>query len=73
MTEKKPTLCMVAGPNGSGKTTTTIQSMTIPLMVNFLFCSIVQSMAWFSKNTLTISPNGHRLYARIKVNKFANI
>lgn len=25
MTEKRPTLCVVAGPNGSGKTTTTIQ------------------------------------------------
>lgn len=25
MTERKPTLCIVAGPNGSGKTTTTIQ------------------------------------------------
>lgn len=25
MKEKKPTLCVVAGPNGSGKTTTTIQ------------------------------------------------
>lgn len=25
MNEKKPTLCIVAGPNGSGKTTTTIQ------------------------------------------------
>lgn len=25
MSEKKPTLCIVAGPNGSGKTTTTIQ------------------------------------------------
>lgn len=25
MTSKKPTLCIVAGPNGSGKTTTTIQ------------------------------------------------
>lgn len=25
MTEKKPTLCIVAGPNGSGKTTTTVQ------------------------------------------------
>ena len=25
MTGKKPTLCIVAGPNGSGKTTTTIQ------------------------------------------------
>ena len=25
MIEKKPTLCVVAGPNGSGKTTTTIQ------------------------------------------------
>lgn len=25
MTERKPTLCVVAGPNGSGKTTTTIQ------------------------------------------------
>lgn len=25
MKEKKPTLCIVAGPNGSGKTTTTIQ------------------------------------------------
>lgn len=25
MTDKKPTLCVVAGPNGSGKTTTTIQ------------------------------------------------
>ena len=25
MTEKKPTLCVVAGPNGSGKTTTTVQ------------------------------------------------
>ena len=25
MTRRKPTLCVVAGPNGSGKTTTTIQ------------------------------------------------
>ena len=25
MTGRKPTLCVVAGPNGSGKTTTTIQ------------------------------------------------
>lgn len=25
MTERRPTLCVVAGPNGSGKTTTTIQ------------------------------------------------
>ena len=25
MAEKRPTLCVVAGPNGSGKTTTTIQ------------------------------------------------
>jgi len=25
MKKKKPTLCIVAGPNGSGKTTTTIQ------------------------------------------------
>ena len=25
MTEKEPTLCVVAGPNGSGKTTTTVQ------------------------------------------------
>lgn len=25
MTDRKPTLCVVAGPNGSGKTTTTIQ------------------------------------------------
>ena len=25
MSDKKPTLCIVAGPNGSGKTTTTIQ------------------------------------------------
>ena len=25
MTDQKPTLCVVAGPNGSGKTTTTIQ------------------------------------------------
>ena len=25
MTERKPTLCVVAGPNGSGKTTTTMQ------------------------------------------------
>ena len=25
MTQKKPTLCVVAGPNGSGKTTTTVQ------------------------------------------------
>lgn len=25
MIEKKPTLCIVAGPNGSGKTSTTIQ------------------------------------------------
>ena len=25
MTEKRPTLCVVAGPNGSGKTTTTVQ------------------------------------------------
>lgn len=25
MAEKKPTLCVVAGPNGSGKTTTTVQ------------------------------------------------
>ena len=25
MTERRPTLCVVAGPNGSGKTTTTVQ------------------------------------------------
>ena len=25
MSERRPTLCVVAGPNGSGKTTTTIQ------------------------------------------------
>ena len=25
ITERRPTLCIVAGPNGSGKTTTTIQ------------------------------------------------
>ena len=25
MKAKKPTLCVVAGPNGSGKTTTTVQ------------------------------------------------
>ena len=25
MSDKKPTLCIVAGPNGSGKTTTTVQ------------------------------------------------
>ena len=25
MIERKPTLCVVAGPNGSGKTTTTVQ------------------------------------------------
>ena len=25
MVEKRPTLCVVAGPNGSGKTTTTVQ------------------------------------------------
>lgn len=25
MKERKPTLCVVAGPNGSGKTTTTVQ------------------------------------------------
>ncbi len=25
MIDRKPTLCVVAGPNGSGKTTTTVQ------------------------------------------------
>ena len=25
MTDKRPMLCVVAGPNGSGKTTTTVQ------------------------------------------------
>ena len=28
MTDRKPTLCVVAGPNGSGKTTTTVQLLT---------------------------------------------
>ena len=28
MTNRRPTLCVVAGPNGSGKTTTTIQLLT---------------------------------------------
>ena len=28
MTDRRPTLCVVAGPNGSGKTTTTIQLLT---------------------------------------------
>jgi predicted ABC-type ATPase len=28
MTDRRPTLCVVAGPNGSGKTTTTIQVLT---------------------------------------------
>jgi len=28
MTGRRPTLCVVAGPNGSGKTTTTIQLLS---------------------------------------------
>ena len=37
MIERKPTLCVVAGPNGSGKTTTTIQLLQDEWAANSLY------------------------------------
>ena len=37
MTEKRPTLCVVAGPNGSGKTTTTVQLLNNEWAVDSLY------------------------------------
>lgn len=37
MTEKKPTLCVIAGPNGSGKTTTTEQLLANEWGANSLY------------------------------------
>ena len=33
---KKPTLCVVAGPNGSGKTTTTVQLLNAAKAITFV-------------------------------------
>ena len=37
MADRKPTLCVVAGPNGSGKTTTTIQLLQDEWTANSLY------------------------------------
>lgn len=37
MTEKRPTLCVVAGPNGSGKTTTTVQLLNNEWAIDSLY------------------------------------
>ena len=37
MNEKNPTLCIVAGPNGSGKTTTTVQLLYNEWVENSLY------------------------------------
>jgi len=41
MIERKPTLCVVAGPNGSGKTTTTIQLLQDEWAANSLYTSML--------------------------------
>ena len=51
MTDKKPTLCVVAGPNGSGKTTTTVQLLNDEwtwkaLRQNEEGENVVQRMTW---------------------------
>lgn len=49
MTEKKPTLCIVAGPNGSGKTSTTIQLLHYEWGDNSLYINpdnIAQEKIW---------------------------
>ena len=37
MEEKRPTLCIVAGPNGSGKTSTTMQLLHYEWTENSLY------------------------------------
>ena len=51
MTDKKPTLCVVAGPNGSGKTTTTVQLLNDEMTWKALRQNeegenVVQRMTW---------------------------
>ena len=40
MSIRKPTLCVVAGPNGSGKTTTTIQLLNDEWTPIWVYASI---------------------------------
>ena len=37
MTERRPTLCVIAGPNGSGKTTTTVQLLNNEWVADSLY------------------------------------
>lgn len=57
MRERKPTLCVVAGPNGSGKTTTTIQLLQDEWTANSIYINpdnIAQEMFgdWNSLNAV---------------------
>jgi predicted ABC-type ATPase len=45
MTEIRPTLCVVAGPNGSGKTTTTTQLLENEWTADSLY---ITSFAYFT-------------------------
>ena len=44
MTEKRPTLCVVAGPNGSGKTTTTVQLLNNEWAIDSLYVHLPQPL-----------------------------
>lgn len=52
MNEKNPTLCIVAGPNGSGKTSTTVQLLHNEWAENSLYINpdnIAQEQYEFSR------------------------
>ena len=46
MSDKKPTLCIVAGPNGSGKTTTTVQLLNDEWTADSLYFTSDVMKAW---------------------------
>lgn len=55
MTEKKPTLCMVAGPNGSGKTTDTIMILIKHVRIYILLALCASCMSVSDEKQYTIS------------------
>ena len=70
MTNRRPTLCVVAGPNGSGKTTTTIQLLNNEWAADSLYINpdnIAQEMFgdWNSPEAV--------LKAAEKANMFSNV
>ena len=60
MTGPKPTLCVVAGPNGSGKTTTTIQLLNNEWTDDSLYIN-PDNIAQFSSASFMSVPVTHQL------------